>query len=112
MSLNAGPKCDSLKDGLEGDNLNAGLKGRQIDSSGRSPEIRETVNESPGRAKEACNILFFRPSWARYPAVGYRGFPSLPSAARFTPGYLSFGLTGLDPDHVHVQDFRFVRAFA
>ena len=42
------------------------------------------------RAKEARNILFFRPSWARYPAVGYRGFPSLPSAARFTPGYLSF----------------------
>jgi len=26
----------------------------------------------------------------RYLAVRYRGFPSLPLAARFTPGYLSF----------------------
>jgi hypothetical protein len=48
------------------------------------------MNESPERAEEACNILFFRPSRARYPAFRCRGLPSPPSAARFTPGYLSF----------------------
>jgi hypothetical protein len=39
----------------------AGLEGRKKDSSGRSPEIRETMNESPERAKDTGNFLLFRP---------------------------------------------------
>jgi hypothetical protein len=39
----------------------AGLEGRKKDSSGRSPEIRETMNESPERAKDTGKFLLFRP---------------------------------------------------
>ncbi len=39
----------------------AGLEGRKKDSSGRSPEIRETMNESPERAKDTGNFRLFRP---------------------------------------------------
>jgi hypothetical protein len=54
----------------------AGLEGRKKDSSGRSPEIRETMNESPERAKDTGNFLLFRPCrGSRYddcPAQGSR----------------------------------------
>ncbi len=55
---------------------NVGLKGRWIDSSGRSPEILETMHESPERAKDAINFLFFRPyqgsCFCNCPTPGWR----------------------------------------
>jgi len=39
----------------------ASLEGRKKDSSGRSPETGETMNESPERAKDTGNFLLFRP---------------------------------------------------
>ncbi len=65
----------------------AGLEGRKKDSSGRSPEIRETMNESPERAKDTGKFLLFRlcrgSCYGDCPAPGSR------------PEHLSNGLSGL-----------------
>jgi hypothetical protein len=54
-----------------------------------SPELCSRRNGSPGRAKEKEIASIFRPFRARQFAARYRGFPSLPLADRFTPGYAS-----------------------